>query len=90
MSQRHEDYYGFVKTGFKKVKKEQEISEHHFGATWSILVPFLTPSDFEGGSKINYFWKQSKKNEKNEVQETALKKHDFWLIFDAKMRGLKL
>ena len=48
----------------------------HFGATWSILVPFLILSDLEGGSKIVYFWKQSKTNEKKEVQETVLKKHN--------------
>jgi hypothetical protein len=27
----------------------------HFGATWSILVPFVTPSDFEGGPQIDHF-----------------------------------
>ena len=31
-----------------------------------------------------------KNNEKKEVHETALKKHDFLIDFYAKMRGLKL
>ena len=46
------------------------------GGAWRILVPFLTPSDFEGGPKIDHFFKKSTKNEKKEVQKTALKKHD--------------
>ena len=39
---------------------------------------FLTPSDFEGGPKIDHFLKKKKstKNEKKELQKTALKKHD--------------
>ena len=53
----------------------------HFGATWSIGVPFLIPSDFEVGPKIDHFLKQSKTNEKKEAQETALKKHDLMIEF---------
>ena len=43
-----------------------------------------------GVPKSTFFETKKKKNEKNEVQEAALKKHDYFLsIFDAKMRGLK-
>jgi hypothetical protein len=45
------------------------------GTTWLILVPFLIPSDFEGVPKSTVF--EKKKNEKKEVQETAMNKHDF-------------
>ena len=51
------------------------------GGAWTILVPFLTPSDFEGGPKIDSFLNKSKNNEKKEVQETALEKHDFLIYF---------
>ena len=42
---------------------------------------FLTPSDFEGGPKIDHFWKKYKKNEKKEVPKTALNKHDLLIDF---------
>jgi hypothetical protein len=67
MSQRHKDYYGFVKAGFETRRPKGAsgiIFFQHFGATWSILVPFLTPSDFEGGPKIDHFWKNKKKIKK--------------------------
>ena len=54
----------FLKTGFNKNENLQEFSEHHFGATWSIFVPFLTPSDFEMGPQIDNFQNKSKNNER--------------------------
>ena len=38
-------------------------------------LPFWRPSDFEGGPQIDHFFL----NEKKEVQETALKKHDLMI-----------
>jgi hypothetical protein len=61
-----------------------------FGAFWSILVPFLTPSDFEGGPQIDRFWKNQKKMRKRKSKKRLWKNMICWSIFDAKMRGLKL
>ena len=77
MSQRHEDYYGFVKTGFEKYRQvgiaRPDIFEllAPFSRFW---LPYWRPSDLEWGSKNRPFWKQIKKNEKKEVQEAALTK----------------
>ena len=38
----------------------------HFGAHWI----------WDGGPQIDIFWKASKTNEKNELQEAGWKKHD--------------
>jgi hypothetical protein len=60
MSQRHKDYYGFVKTGCEKRPQTGASATmffQHFGAKWSILVPFRIPSDFEGGLNIDHFGK---------------------------------
>jgi hypothetical protein len=47
------------------------------------------PSDFEGGPKIDHFFKNLK-NEKNKRSKKRLWKNMIcWSIFDAKMRGLK-
>ena len=84
MFQRHEDYHGFVKTGFEnKLQSRHTHTQNfeHFGATWSILVPFWIPSDFEGVPKSTIFEQKYKKNEKKEVQEPALKKHDLLIDF---------
>jgi hypothetical protein len=51
------------------------------GAHWSICCAILEPIGFWRGSQIDYFWNNSKTNEKKEVQETALKKHDFFVDF---------
>ena len=63
----------------------------HFGATWSILVPFLTPSDFEGGPNRPFLKKNNKKweNKKRRSKKRLWKNMICWSIFDAKMRGLK-
>ena len=77
MSQRHKDYYGFVKTGFETRRPKGAsaiILFQHFGATWSILVPCLTPSDFEAGLQIDYFWKIAKKNKKKGGPRSGFKK----------------
>jgi hypothetical protein len=58
MSQRHSNYFGFVKTGFETSRPKGASAIRlfqMFGAFWSILVPFLTPSDFEGGPQIDRF-----------------------------------
>ena len=88
MSQRHSNYYGFVKTGFEKrqlyyprnnmIYVEKLNFLCHFGAHWILkVVPKST--SFEN----------IEKNEKKEVQEAALKNMVCWSIFDAKMRSLK-
>ena len=70
MSQRHGDYYGFVKTRFKTKQFYVDKMENS--------VPFWRPLDFEGGPKSTIF---EKTNEKMEVQETALKTHDLFYRF---------
>ena len=78
MSQRHGNCYGFVKTGLKQQKRKQfyyprsKMIHVEKKLNW---VPFWRPLDFEGGPKIEHFWKKLK-NDKKEVQEAALKKHD--------------
>ena len=51
------------------------------GCIWeqhrSFLGSFLTPSDFEGGPKIDSFKNKSENNEEKEVQETIPNNHDF-------------
>ena len=44
-----EPEFGNEKMGFPS------ICFQHFGATWSILVPFWRPSDFEGSRQIDHF-----------------------------------
>ena len=82
MSQRHEDYYGFVKIGFEKQKKRGASAirfVQHFGATWSIFGASFDPIGFLRGSQNRPFLNKSNTNKKNEVQETALKKHDLFI-----------
>ena len=76
MSQRHSNYYGFVKTG-------SAFFFALFGAHGLFFVSFWSPLDFEGGSQIYHFLKKQKKEKKweKEVQETAMKKHDFLIDF---------
>ena len=63
-------------------KTTSKRSTHH-----TFIFNILSPLDWfwyhfrphrisNGGHQIDQFWKTSKKNKKNEVQETALKKHD--------------
>ena len=64
-----------------------------FSAFWRHLVDFsaiVDPIGFSMGFQNQPFLKKIiiKTNEKD-IQETALKKHTFLSIFDAKMRRLK-
>ena len=51
-----------------------------FGGNWRFGVPFWRPLDLTGVPKSTIFGKIRKTNEKNEVQETGWKKHDFYLF----------
>ena len=61
MSQLHEDYYGFAKTGFEKRPQQIHTNTWHFrpfGATWSIWAAILAPIGFWRGSHNRPFLKK--------------------------------
>ena len=87
MSQRHNDYYGFVKTGFEN----GGCVRYQFSAFWRHLVDvgaIFDPSDFEGGPKIDSFFFKYKKMRKRRSKKRLWRNMICWTIFDAKMRGL--
>ena len=81
MSQRHGNYYGFVKTGFKNKQFYYPRNNMLYIEKNENVMPFWSPFDFEGGPKIDHFGQKSEQNVKKEVQETALKKHDSLIDF---------
>ena len=81
MSQRHGNYYGFVKTGFEKRKAHGKFA----GATRHHLADFGNHFDthriFKGVPESTIFEKITKKKEKNEVREAVLKKYHVLIDF---------
>ena len=80
--------WGRVQCKIEKQRLAKIILTRSAGSFSGPGADFWSHRILKGVPKFIIFEK-IQKNEKNEVQETALKKHDFGLIFDVKMRGLK-
>ena len=81
MSQRHSNYYGFVKTGSAKVS----VSLMLFSAFWRPLVDLLRHFGahwiLKGVPKSTIFETKIEKNLNKRVQEAAMKTHDLLIDF---------
>ena len=92
MSQRHRDYYGFVKTGFETRPQKGtpgKLFGGHFGDTWSIWCHFWPHRISKGVPTSTIFEKNLKKMRKRRSKKRLKKNMICWSIFDVKMRGLK-
>jgi hypothetical protein len=90
MSQRHSNYYGFMKTGSAKVSYRLCFC----CACWRPVIDlgshFWPHWISKGVPKLTIFEKNQKKMIKRRSKKRLWKNMICWLIFDAKMRGLKL
>ena len=87
LSQRQSNYYGFVKTGFKKMKTPGSFLNTILAPRGRFWCHFWPHRISKRVPKSTSFEKHLK-HEKN-VQDAAFSKHVFRSIFDTKMRGQK-
>ena len=93
MSQRHNNYYGFVRTGFAKKLPAPDSFFQIFGATWFTEEEeegchFGAHWILKGVPKSSFLDMQANRMRNNGVIDRVLKKHEFQLIFDANIQGL--
>ena len=78
--------------GFMNAERRADKDEkwNHFGATWSIWVPFCRPLDFEGPPKVTHFQEAQHKIRKLVSKSAFEQKHVFDCFLIPKVEGPKL